>query len=172
MSPSEMMPPRVAQRIGQVGLPPVYSAGQAKLLQPTAAIPKRAETSIDRSSLVEMILELGVFEHLARLKLGEVHCLEQPSAVEQEKLETVRGDLRGGLVYLGVGKLVEAAIVGVGATPDVVRAEIARRGQRLLEWLLQLSEVDPHLEFVVVAHDFPIPATARPSRPAPSPLVL
>ena len=119
-----------------------------------------------------MLLELGVFEHFARLKLGEVYCLEQPRAVEQEKLETVGGDLFGGLVYLGVGKLVETAIVGVGAAPDIVRAEIARRGQRLLEGLLQLSEVHPHFEFVVVAHDFPIPAMARASWPAPSPLVL
>ena len=105
-----------------------------------------------------MILELVVFEHLARLKLGEVYCLEQPRAVEQKKLETVSSDLFGGLVYLGVSKLVEAAIVGVGAAPDVVRAEVARRGQRLLEGLLQLAEVHPHLEFVLIAHDFPIPA--------------
>ena len=119
-----------------------------------------------------MLLELVVFEHLARLKLGEMHCLEQPRAVEQEKFETVGGDLFSGLVYLGVRKLVEAAIVGVGAAPDVVRAEIARRGQRLLEGLLQLAEVHPHFEFVVVAHDFPIPAKVRASRPAPSPLVL
>ena len=172
MSPSEMMPPRVAQRMGQVGLPPVYSAGQAKLLQPTAPIPKRAETSIARSNLVKCSLNWSCSQHLARLKLGEVYCLEQPSTVEQEKLETVRGDLFGGLVYFGVGKLVEAAIVGVGAAPDVVRAEIACRGQRLLEGLLQLAEVHPHFEFVVVAHDFPIPAKVRASRPAPSPLVL
>ena len=84
----------------------------------------------------------------------------------------MRSDLFGGLVYLGVDKLVEAAVVGVGAAPDVVRTEIARCGQRLLEGLLQLAEVHPHFEFVVVTHDFPIPAKVRACRPAPSPLGL
>ena len=103
--------------------------------------------------LVEVLLELGVLQHPARLELGEVHGLEQAGPVEQEELEAARRDLPGSLVDLGVRQFVDGAVVGVGAAPDVAGPEVARRVQRFLERLLQLAEVHPHLEFVAVAHD-------------------
>ena len=48
ISPSEMIPPRVAQRIGHVGLSAMYSPGQAKLYTDTAPTPRRLAISIER----------------------------------------------------------------------------------------------------------------------------
>ena len=50
MSTLAMYPPRVSQRMGQVGLPALYSPGQAKVKDPTAPTPIRLAISMQRTS--------------------------------------------------------------------------------------------------------------------------
>ena len=55
MSTSAMTPPRVSQRMGQVGLPLEYSPGQAKVKAPTVPTPMREAICMERTRLFKSL---------------------------------------------------------------------------------------------------------------------
>ena len=143
MSTSAMTPPRVSQRIGQVGLPAPYSPGQAKVNVLTVLMPKWTAICIERTRSSNSLRKAGSSCMVSRSRSARWSCLKgAPAAMtcSSSPCLATRAAIRpaSGIAHLGDGWLI-----GNAGEPHGVGADLLGASEAFVKRQPQLGQKHP-----------------------------